>query len=145
MNEFIQGKDNKRVKCSLENKHGDTTTRPAQFGALNDLKVNAKFSPRLDAQDVKNEIDKGLPVAAGILHHGTPEQPLGGGHFIVITGYSSSYWLVQDPFGKLDLTNGYWASQTPTAGKNQHYSFKNMNPRFFVGGGADGWGWTFNG
>jgi hypothetical protein len=127
------------------NKHGDTTTRPAQSGALADLKVNAKFSQSLDAQDVKDQINKGLPVVAGILHHGTPEQPLGGGHFIVITGYSSSYWLVQDPFGELDLANGYWASQTPTAGRNQHYSFENLNPRFFVGGGANGWGWTFNG
>ena len=82
-----------------------------------------------------------MPV--GILHKGTPDSPRGGGHYVVITGYSDSYWLVQDPFGELDLLNGTWEKQLPTSGKNQHYSFKNLNSRLFVGGGASGWGWLF--
>jgi hypothetical protein len=127
------------------NKHGDTTTRYAQFKALADLGVVATFKTNLDAQDIKNQINKGKPVAVGILHRGNVDSPRGGGHFIVITGYSDSdsYWLVQDPFGQLDLGGGNWLSQGPTSGKNQHYSFRNMDPRLFVSGGADGWGWTF--
>jgi hypothetical protein len=127
------------------NKHGDTTTRDAQFKALADLGVVASFKTNLDSQDIKNQIKKGKPVAVGILHHGTVDSPRGGGHFIVITGYSDSgaYWLVQDPFGQLDLVAGGWHSRGRTSGKNQHYSFANMNPRLFVSGGADGWGWVF--
>lgn len=126
------------------NKHGDTTTRDAHFKALADLGVTAAFKMNLDVQDVQNQIEKGKPVAVGILHHGTIDQPSGGGHFIVISGFSDSYWLVQDPFGELDLTGGHWLEQGPTSGKNQHYSFANMDPRLFVGGGANGWGWVFD-
>lgn len=128
---------------SYVNKHGDTTTRDAQFKALADLGVDAAFKLNLDPQDIKNQIEKGKPVAVGILHHGTVDKPRGGGHFIVVTGFSDSYWLVQDPYGALDLVNGHWSAQGPTSGKNQHYSFANMNPRLFVSGGADGWGWIF--
>lgn len=123
------------------NKYGDTTKRDPHRLALKELNVSADFRTTLCAEDVKKQIDKGLPVVAGILHHGTPDAPRGGGHFIVISGYSDTHWLVQDPFGELDLVSGTWVSNAPTAGKNQKYSFKNMNPRFFVGGKNNGWGW----
>lgn len=124
------------------NKYGDTTTKLAHCGALKDLNVEATFKQNLDAQDVKDQIDKGLPVVAGILHHGTPDDPKGSGHYVVITGYSDTHWLVQDPYGELDLVSGTWEQTSPTAGKNQKYSFKNMDPRFFVGGKSNGWGWV---
>lgn len=124
------------------NKYGDTTHRIPHFEALKDLKVEAKFKQNLDEQDVKDQIDKGLPVVAGILHKGPPDAPRGSGHFIVITGYSDTHWLVQDPYGQLDLVNGTWQQTSPTSGKNQKYSFNNMNPRFFVGGKSNGWGWV---
>ena len=123
------------------NKYGDTTSRTPHISALKDLKVSARFKQTLDAQDVKDEISLGLPVVAGILHHGTAAKPSGGGHFIVITGYSDTHWLVQDPYGELDLVNGGWASTSRNAGRNQRYSFKNIDPRFFVEGKANGWGW----
>jgi lysozyme len=124
------------------NKYGDTTERVPHFMALKELGVEAKFKQNLNAQDVKDQINKGLPVAAGILHKGPSTSPAGGGHFIVITGYSSTHWLVQDPYGELDLVNGTWEQVSPTAGRNQKYSFKNMDPRFFVGGKSNGWGWV---
>ena len=124
------------------NKYGDTTARIPHINALKDLNVSASFRQNLDAQDVKDQIDKGLPVVAGILHHGSVSAPRGGGHFIVITGYSDTDWLVQDPYGELDLVNGVWLSTTSGAGKNQKYSFQNMNPRFFYGGNSNGWGWV---
>lgn len=126
------------------NKYGDTTTRDAHFKALAEIGVKASFKMNLDIQDIKEQIEKGKPVAVGILHRGTVDKPAGGGHFIVISGFSDSYWLVQDPFGELDLTGGHWLAQGPTSGKNQHYSCANTNPRLFVGGGSTGWGWIFN-
>lgn len=125
----------------IVNKYGDTTEREPHFHALAELGVYAKFTLSADEQDVKDEIDAGLPVAAGIYHHGPVSNPSGGGHFIVITGYSKDYWLVQDPYGELDLVNGGWAATGAVAGKNIHYSFKNLNPRLFYGGGANGWCW----
>ena len=123
------------------NKYGDTTHRAPHFEAMEDLGVTAKFTMSADSTDVKNEILKGRPVVAGILHHGPVDAPRGGGHFIVITGFGKDYWLVQDPFGCLDLVNGGWAKTGSTAGKNQRYSFKNMDPRFFYGGHSNGWCW----
>jgi lysozyme len=123
-------------------KYGDTTWREPHFEAMKELGVTAKFIKDADAQDVKDQIDKGLPVVAGILHHGTVDYPAGGGHFVVITGYGKDHWLVQDPYGELDLIEGVWVKTGPTSGKNIHYSFKNMNPRLFVGGGANGWCWV---
>ena len=97
------------------NKHGDTTTRDAQFKALADLDVAAAFKTNLDSKDIQNQIKKGKPVAVEYLHHGTSDKPRGDGTFIVITGFSDSYWLVQDPYGSLDLVNGHWSAQGPTS------------------------------
>jgi uncharacterized protein YvpB len=124
------------------NKYGDTTGRAPHKEALKELNVEAEFCTNLDAQDVKEQIDQGLPVVAGIIHHGTPDRPTGSGHFVVISGYSATHWLVQDPYGELDLISGTWANTGKTVGKNQKYSFKNMDPRFFVGGKSNGWGWV---
>lgn len=137
----VPGINDDRDYLKIVNKYGDTTKRQPHFDALAELGVFAKFTTHADAQDVKDEIDKGRPVAAGILHHGAVSAPHGGGHFIVITGYSQNYWLVQDPYGELDLVNGGWEKTGPTAGRNVRYSFKNMNPRFFYGGGSTGWCW----
>lgn len=123
-------------------KHGSSAARDPHYLALKELKVHADFRQNLDAQDIKEQIDKGLPVSVGILHHGHVSSPIGGGHFIVITGYSDTFWLVQDPYGELDLVNGVWTSQGAEAGKNQHYSFENLNKRLFVSGDSDGWGWV---
>lgn len=125
----------------IVNKYGDTTIREAHHRALAELNVYARFTISADIQDVKDEIEKGNPVAAGILHHGAFSAPTGGGHFVVITGYGKDYWLVQDPFGKVDLINGGWLDKSAVAGKNVKYDFKHFNPRFFVGGGSNGWCW----
>jgi lysozyme len=125
----------------IVNKYGDTIYRNPHFKALAELGVSAKFTQTADSDDVKKQIDSGLPVVAGILHHGTVSDPSGGGHFVVITGYGRDYWLVQDPYGEQDLVNGGWASTGAVDGRNVRYSFKNLNPRFFVGGGGSGWCW----
>jgi len=137
----VPGINDDKDYLKIVNKYGDTTHREPHIQALEELGVYAKFTLSADEQDVKEQIDKGLPVAAGILHHGAVSHPTGGGHFIVITGYDKTHWLAQDPYGALDLTNGGWAAKGAVSGKNIKYSFKTMNPRFFVGGGANGWCW----
>lgn len=126
------------------NKYGDTTERQPHYDAMKSLGYQgAKFSTTLSADDIKAQLNAGKPVCAGVLHHGPVSKPSGGGHFIVIKGYNERGWIVNDPYGELDLVNGGWASQAIGAGKDQIYSYKNLNPRIFTPGPRDGWGWTF--
>jgi hypothetical protein len=60
-------------------------------------------------------------------------------HSVVITGYDENNWLVQDPFGELDLTLG--KDRGADAGRNVLYNAEMFNKRLSVGGGVDGWCW----
>ncbi len=135
---------NDQQYVALVEKHGDTTERAPHFAAMKDLGyTKAKWHTTLSIAQCKAEIDAGRPVAVGSLHHGPVSAPSGGGHFVVLTGYTDSQWVVQDPYGSQDLLNGGWASQAMGAGKDQLYSFENFNPRIFVEGDGSCWGWTF--
>lgn len=125
-------------------RYGDTTSQQAHALALKALGVRARFRQNLTAGEVQAEIKAGLPVAIGVLHHGPVSKPSGGGHYIAIYGFTADAWIVNDPYGELDLVNGGWSSQAPTAGKGQRYSFRNLNPRFLPEGPASGWGWCFS-
>lgn len=124
-------------------RYGDTTSQEAHRQALKALGVKARFRQDLSPTELRAEIKVGLPVAIGILHHGLVSAPSGGGHYVVVRGFTDDAWCVHDPYGELDLVNGGWASQAPTAGKDQLYSFRNLNPRFQPGG-SGGWGWLFS-
>jgi len=124
------------------NKHGRSFSAAANKAALNELGMNATFTQSADPQDIKEQIKKGLPVAASLLSKGPITRPHKGAHLVVITGYGSDYWVVQDPFGCMDLENGLWSDRGPLSGRNVHYSFKDMNRRLFVSGGATGWCWV---
>jgi GH24 family phage-related lysozyme (muramidase) len=125
-------------------KYGDTTNPNAQVSALRDLGITAQFRQNLSPQDVIDQIDKGIPVPVGFLHHGPVNAPRGGGHWIVIIGYdlNSKQWIVHDPYGELDVVGGgYYGS---TNGANQRYTFRNFNRRWEVnndGTSAPGKGW----
>jgi lysozyme len=131
---------------AIVNKYGDTVNRPPHYEALKELKVEAQFFTNLNATRIKDEIRKGKPVPVGILHHGPVSKPSGGGHFVVVTGFddTNGFWLVQDPYGELNLVNGGWSKVGQNVGQNQRYSYRNTNPRLFVAGPNDGWGWIFN-
>jgi GH24 family phage-related lysozyme (muramidase) len=121
-------------------KYGDTTNPNAQISALRDLGIKAEFRKNLTQQDVISQIDKGIPVPVGFLHHGPVTAPRGGGHWICIIGYDrdTGHWIVHDPYGEISLASGgYWGS---TNGANQRYSFRNFNPRWMVEGNGTGWG-----
>jgi hypothetical protein len=136
-------KDDKQY-VSIVEKYGDTTERQPHYAAMKELGyTGAKFSQKLSSEDIKAELSKGKPVAVGALHKGPVSKPSGGGHFVVIRGYNDRGWIVNDPYGDMDLINGGWSSQAIGAGNNLTYSYKNFNPRIFIPGPSDCWGWTF--
>ena len=123
------------------NKHGLSRIKSSNAKALEEFGMKATFTYSSDPEDIKKQIRAGQPVAASLLCRGTPEYPSGKTHLVAITGYGKDYWLVQDPFGKMDLINGLWSDRNPLAGKDMRYSFQDMNPRLFASGGASGWCW----
>lgn len=123
---------------------GDTTSQDAHRQALVKLGVRARFRQNMTAGELQAEIRAGYPVAIGLLHHGPVFHPSGGGHFIAVYGFTNLAWVVNDPYGELDLVNGSWASQAPGSGKGQLYSCRNLNPRWLPEGPASGWGWCFS-
>lgn len=133
--------DDLKYKPYVE-KHGDTTSAVAHQQALTELGVRHRFRTDMHKADLIREIDKGYPVAIGVLHHGPVSNPSGGGHYIVACGYIDTHVRVQDPYGSIDLVNGGWAKQGIGTGKNENYSWKNLLPRWDVDGG--GWGWVFS-
>ena len=122
------------------NKFGDTTVQETHRQALASIGVKAEFCQDLHKADLIAEIDRGYPVAVGMLHHGSLSNPTGG-HFIVIRGYSTSHALVHDSYGEQNLVTGSWDATGKLDGKDQAYSWENFLQRWDVGGG---WGWIFD-
>ena len=124
------------------NKYGRSRYRAANSQALIELGMGATFTQSADPQDIMDQIHNGLPVAASLLSKGDITAPTKGTHLVAITGYGKDYWLVQDPFGEMDLINGQWSRRDLGSGKDVQYSFEAMHPRLFVSGGASGWCWV---
>ena len=125
-------------------RHGDTTQQAAHAAALAELKAPGRFVSSCSVERAKAELDRGFGLAFGILHHGHVSAPSGGGHYIAVRGYDANGWLVHDPYGELDLVRGGWARQGQAAGRSQHYSFANTNPRWLLEGPSSGWAWIFS-
>ena len=121
-------------------RYGDTTSSDAQVKALRDVGIKATMRQNLTQADVEAQIDRGIPVPVGILHHGHVSAPRGGGHWVCIIGYdkANAQYIVHDPYGELDLINGgYYGS---TNGASERYSYANFNKRWMVEGSGSGWG-----
>lgn len=121
-------------------KYGDTTDPNVQIKALNDLGIKAVFRKNLSHKDIIDQINKGIPVPIGILHHGHVSAPTGGGHWMCVIGYDNKTeeYIVHDPFGELSvIEGGYYGS---TNGANQRYSYKGLNKRWMVEGEGRGYG-----
>ena len=125
-------------------RHGDSTKQAAHAAALAELKAPGRFMTSCSVERAKAELDKGFGLAFGILHHGPVSAPTGGGHYIAVRGYDATGWLVHDPYGELDLVRGGWVRQGQGAGRHQHYSFANTNPRWLLEGPSSGWAWIFS-
>ena len=117
-------------------KYGDTTTPRAQIKALESFGVRAEFCMDGSFAQVRELLDKGIPVPMGILHQGLVEMPTGGGHWITAIGYDSESLIVHDPFGDLDLIRGHYINNW---GARLRYSYKNTGPRWMVEGEGSGW------
>ena len=115
---------------------GDSIDSNAQLSALKHYGLAAKFVTNGSRDLIKKQIDAGKPVPAGFLHHGTVQNPQGGGHYLCIVGYDVNGYWVMDPWGECDLINGTYPS---TNGNKLHYSYKNFEPRWLVEGPKSGW------
>jgi uncharacterized protein YvpB len=127
-------------------KYGDTVSSTAQVQAAESLGFELEFNTDGSEQALLDQLDKGVPIPIGILHKGHVDNPTGGGHYIVLTGYDSKYFHVHDPFGQLDLVGGgYTIDNGPVAGKDQRYTRKNLMKRWLLdGSGSDGWWMKIN-
>lgn len=117
-------------------KYGDSTDASAQVKCLNSLGIKARFITSGNNDLVKKQIDRGIPVPCGILHHGPASFPTGDGHWICVVGYDATGFIVNDPWGEIDHASGTYPK---TNGKHVHYSYKLFDSRWTVAGSSDGW------
>ena len=119
-------------------KHGDTTEASAQLAALAAFGLEAEFHQNGSWSDLDALLEQGIRVPIGILHKGTADAPSGGGHWIVVTGRTAdrTAYIVNDPWGELDLVGGTYIS---TNGKQLKYSKKNLGKRWLIESSYSGW------
>lgn len=118
------------------NEFGDSTDAAAQLKALRTYGINASFRQNGDWALLERQIDSGIPVPIGVLHHGPIAAPSGGGHWLVAIGYTPTHILVNDPFGEMDLVKGGYLN---SKGSGLAYSRKNLGRRWMVEGVQSGW------
>jgi len=125
-------------------RYGDTTSQVSHQLALKALGVRARFVINCSASQAQGEIKAGLPVAMGILHKGHVSRPAGGGHWVAAYGFDARHFVVNDPYGELDLVNGTWVRTGGNSGKGLRYSYRNFDPRWQPEGAGSGWAWLFS-
>ena len=116
--------------------YGDTTDASAQLKALQYFGITATFVTNANFETLRQQIDRGIPVPCGYLHHGTSKAPTGGGHWLTVIGYTPQSVIVNDPFGEMDVANGGYLN---TNGKALAYSQANWGPRWMADGPGTGW------
>lgn len=118
--------------------YGDTTDANAQLKALQSYGIKARFRQDCDWSDLEKQINRGVPVPCGFLHHGPASKPTGGGHWLIVIGYTPGMGavIVNDPFGEAQLVSGEYHG---TRGAGLAYSRKNWGPRWMVEGPKTGW------
>lgn len=117
-------------------RYGDTTDSQAQIKALASFGIKAKFCTTGNLAMVQKQIKAGIPVPIGFLHKGSVSNPVGGGHWLTVTGFTRDALIINDPYGDLDLVSGVYLS---AKGSQLSYSLKNFLPRWMVEGTNSGW------
>lgn len=116
---------------------GPSTDPNSQIKALKSYGLDCAFYTNFNKQDIIKRIDKGIPVPCGFLHHGTPQNPTGGGHWLCAIGYTSNGVIVHDPYGDCNLSTGQYGSEN---GAKLTYSDANWtNTRWMPDGPGSGW------
>lgn len=132
----LQGPNGDDVYLGRVLRYGDTTEANSQIKALQSFGVEAHMVRNGNWRTIEQQIDKGIPVPLGILHHGGVDDPRGGGHWICAIGYDADAIIVHDPFGDLDLISGNYVTNW---GARLRYSRKNLGPRWMCEGPNTGW------
>lgn len=115
---------------------GDTTDAGAQIKALASYGIKARLAQNCSWVTLEHQLDQGIPVPCGFLHHGSINQPSGGGHWLCVIGYTDAAVIVNDPFGEMDVVKGSYAN---SKGAGLSYSKKNWGPRWMPEGNGSGW------
>ena len=126
--------DDQYLKTVL--KYGDSTDYMAQLKALSDYGIKASFSQKCGWADIESQINRGIPVPCGFLHHGSSNAPSGGGHWLTVIGYTPTAVIVNDPWGEMLVAEGTYLG---TRGAGLAYTRKNWGPRWMVEGPNTGW------
>jgi GH24 family phage-related lysozyme (muramidase) len=116
--------------------YGDTTDPTAQIRALSSFGIRAKFTKVAGLADLEQQINRGVPVPCGFLHRGPVSAPSGGGHWLIVVGYTKDHLIVHDPFGEADLVSG---ATLGGVARFMKYSRRNFGPRWMVEGANTGW------
>ena len=116
--------------------YGDTTDAKAQVCALSSFGVKARFVTTAGWGQIERQINAGIPVPCGYLHRGPVSAPSGGGHWLIVVGYSQTHLVVHDPFGEADLVNG---TTLGGVARFARYSRHNFGRRCMVEGPSTGW------
>ena len=117
-------------------KRGDTTDAAVQVQALKHFGVSPRFATNATVSLLDSQLSLGIPVPIGILHHGTPSSPSGGGHWICVIGKEGDYYVVNDPWGEIDNATGTYPV---TNGERAKYSKNLLKARWTVEGDGSGW------
>ena len=122
---------------------GDVVAANSHACALNKLGIKNQFKQDGKEQDIINLLNEGVPVPIGILHRGTVKSPSGGGHWVTVIGYDTrGNYIVQDPFGKLDLVNGTYDHNK--SGEALTYESNLLIQRWNISSSSDGWYWDLS-
>lgn len=138
----LKGSNADDVYLNTVLKYGDTTQAPAQIKACSHYGVLATFYTTGTKQALLTELNKGYPVATGILHHGPATAPTGGGHWMLLYGDNGKSGFFHDPYGELDNVNGGYR-RVGSGGMSVNYTWDNWLKRWQVEGPGTGWFMTF--
>ena len=116
--------------------YGDTTDPTAQIRALSSYGIKARFTKVAGFATLEQQINAGVPVPCGFLHRGPVSAPSGGGHWLIVGGYTKDHLIVHDPFGEADLVSG---TTLGGVARFARYSRRNFGPRWMVEGSNTGW------
>ena len=121
----------------IRRQFGDTTDAKAHILALKTLGLAATFEMEGTTSALENEIRSGYPTPVGWLHKGPASAPTGSGHWTVVTGFTSTHFIHNDPNGEADVVNGGYVNHKGGAGIA--YSRRSWLRRWLVDGPESGW------
>lgn len=119
--------------------YGDTTDAGAQIKTLRSFGIDCDFVTDGDFDLIEQQLKSGIPVPVGWLHKGPALSATGGGHWSLIVGALEEDFVLHDPFGRAEMSQGGYLSHGPLDGKFVRYQKNLFGPRWMVEGEGSGW------